>query len=110
MPEQKNSRRQFWWIVAKDEDSGRDFLIFGSDRSEEDARTKGMEMLGANFDIKRFPTKDISAASAMLRGKKLEQTHSLSKSTERLRHKVKDGDHIGKSSSVSSSFDGGIFS
>ena len=47
-----------------------------------------MELLGGlDFDIKRFPTKDINTASAMLRGKRQEQTQSLGESSRRIGHK-----------------------
>lgn len=78
------SRRYYFWIVASDE--GKPYLLFGGN-SEQEARQKGMEMLaGLNFDIKRYPTRDQGTASAYLRGKRLEQTHSLKESGKRIGH------------------------
>lgn len=76
----------YYWIVARDE-TGKPYLIFGSDKSEEDANQQGLEMLsGVDFTIRRFPTRDLSRASSMLKGTKLKETHSLKKATERLGH------------------------
>jgi hypothetical protein len=79
-------RREYhWWIITHDE-TGKPFLLYG-DIDESRARSKGLELLaGADFELKRFPTRDIGAASAMYRGKRLEQTHSLKTATERLGH------------------------
>ncbi len=82
----KLSQRMYYWIVAHDTDN-KPYLIFGSDKSEEDARQQGLEMLGGvDFEIKKFPTRDLASASSMLKGKKLKETHSLKKATERLGH------------------------
>ena len=79
--------RFYYWICARDPDSGRPYLVFGSDKGEEDARQKGMELLGGlDFEIKRFPTRDLAAASAFLRGKRLEQTQSLRTAGRRIGH------------------------
>ena len=76
-------RKQYYWIVA--DLDGQPYLIFGGD-NEEEARRKGIENLGANFDIKKFPTRDITAASRMLRGHKLETSHDLRKAAKRQGH------------------------
>ena len=77
---------QYWWIVAHD-DSGEDTLIFGSSLSEDDARRQGLTMLpGINFEIKKFPTRDLGTASAMYKGKKLKDGHSLRDSKRHLIH------------------------
>ncbi len=77
---------RYWWLVAKDEQS-KTVLIFGSDRSEEDARRKGLELLsGTDFEVKMLPTRDLGKASSLLKGNKLETTHSLTRATERLVH------------------------
>jgi len=78
-------RRYYYWLVARDE-NGKPYLIFGGD-SEIEARQKGLEMLGGlDFEIKRYPTRDQATASAYLRGKRLEQTHSLEESGRRIGH------------------------
>lgn len=78
-----------WWLVARDE-AGKTTLIFGSDRSEEDARQKGLEMLpGIDFEVKKLPTRNLARASSLFKGKKLERTHDLKKSMQKLRHKVR---------------------
>ena len=77
--------KQYWWIGCTD--NSRQTLIFGSDKSEEDARQKGLEMLpGTNFTIKRLPTRDLATASSMWKGLRLEQTHNLHKSLKHLTH------------------------
>lgn len=76
----------YYWIAARDE-RGKRYLIFGSDRSEDEARQKGLEMLGGvDFVIKRYPTRDLSRASSFSKGIRLKETHSLKKATERLGH------------------------
>lgn len=81
-------RRYYWWIYGRDDGDGKPFLVFGSDKSEDDARMKGFDMLsGVEFDIKRLPTRDVSSASRMIKGHKLEVSHDLRKSTRRLSHK-----------------------
>ncbi len=90
--------RYYYWIVTRDSETGRPYLVFGSDKDEADARQKGLELLGGmDFEIKRYPTRDLNTASAYLRGKRLEETHSLrsagkrighSKSLARLRHRM----------------------
>ncbi len=77
--------KQYYWLVCHSE--GKVFLVFGSDKSEEDARNRGMELLsGVDFDIKKLPTRNQSRASALYRGVRLENTHSLKKSSQRLGH------------------------
>jgi len=68
----------YYWLVAKDE-TGKPYLVYGG-ATEEEARQKGLENLnGIDFEIKPLPTRDLSSASSMLRGNRLEQTHSLRK-------------------------------
>lgn len=66
---------------------GRPQLCFGSDISEDAARMKGLELLGGDdFKIVKLHHRDLGSASAELRGKRLEQTHSLRKATMRIGH------------------------
>ena len=86
MPERETKRKCFW-ILARDPDSGKPFLIFGSDKTEEDARQKAFEMLGGvDFEIHGLYTRNMAKASSIIRGKRLEDTHSLHKASERLGH------------------------
>ena len=79
-------RRWYYWISARDPETGKPYLVFGG-QSEDEARSKGMEMLpGVNFELKRFPTRDLDTASHMIKGGRLEETHSLKKAGERLGH------------------------
>ena len=71
-------------MVARD--NGRPYLIYGG-TDESSARQKGLEMLsGIDFEIKRYPTRDLAAASAYFRGKRLEQGDGLKKSSQRIGH------------------------
>jgi hypothetical protein len=79
------SQKRYYWIVARDE-TGKTYLVFGSDQSEELARQKGLEMVGTDFEIKDLPTRDMGRASSMMRGNKLEKTHSLKKASQRIGH------------------------
>ena len=85
------SDRYHYWIVTSDpNNNNKPYLLYAcSARAGENAaRQRGMELLGGlDFKIKRYKTKDINTASAMLRGKRQEQTQSLSESSRRIGHK-----------------------
>ena len=78
--------RYYWWLVTQDED-GKPFLIFGSDKSENDALQNGREMLpGTTFEIRKLPTRNLQRASSLIKGNRLESTHSLKEASKRLGH------------------------
>ena len=82
-------RQYHFWLVSRDPDTGRPYLIYGcSDRDgEETARAKGIEMLGGlDFEVRRYPTRNLAEASAFHRGKRLEGGEGLRASTQRLGH------------------------
>jgi hypothetical protein len=82
-------RQYHFWIVSRDPDTGRPYLIYGCpDRDGEDeCRRKGIEMLGGlNFDIKRYPTSNLAQASSYHRGRRLESGEGLRASTQRIGH------------------------
>ena len=85
-------REYHWWIGAVDPDTGRQHLIYGSaDRGstggEDVARSHAFEMLGSlDFELKRLPTRDLSTASALWRGKRLSQGDGLHASSQRIGH------------------------
>lgn len=80
------SRRKYYWLVCQDTDTKKVFLIAGGN-TEEEAREKGLEILGGiDFEIRGLPTRNLQTASSMVRGKRLEDTHSLHKAKERLGH------------------------
>lgn len=84
--ESGDRRNWYWWIVTKDPESEKPYLLPGG-KSEQEARQKGLEQLGGiDFNLRRFPTIDLAKASAMLKGKRLEKTKSLHKAVERLGH------------------------
>lgn len=77
--------RHYWWIVTKDE-GGKPYLLTGG-RTEDEAKQKGMEMLGGlDFEVKRLPTTDLRKASSLLKGDRLEHTRDLHRASERLGH------------------------
>ncbi len=77
-------RKYYYWLIAQSE--GKPYLVFGG-ASEEEARRKGLDLLGGlDFEIKRYPTRDLGAASAFFRGKRLADTHSLRDSSKRIGH------------------------
>lgn len=77
--------KQYYWLTAHDED-GKPYLIYGG-LNEDEAREKGLEMLGGiDFEIRRLPTRDLSTASSMLKGNRLATTHSLHEATKRVGH------------------------
>jgi hypothetical protein len=78
--------RYYWWLCTRDE-KGKPYLVFGSEKSEDDARQKGMELLGGlDFEIKRLPTRSLPKASSLCKGNRLEQYHNLKEASKRLGH------------------------
>lgn len=84
--EPRDSRRKFYWILARDPDTGKPFLIAGGE-DEESAREKGFTTLGGiDFEVRGLYTRNLSRASSIIRGKRLEDTHSLRSARERIGH------------------------
>lgn len=80
------SRRRYYWLVTANPDTGKPYLIYGG-KDEEEARQKGLDVLnGIDFEIRGLPTRNQQTASSMVRGKRLEETHSLTKASERIGH------------------------
>jgi len=80
------TRRKYYWLVTRDPDTGKPYLILAGN-SEDEARQKGLDMLGGlDFEIRALPTRDMGTASAMVRGKRLKETQSLKKASERQGH------------------------
>ncbi len=78
--------RYHYWIVAVEPESSKPYLLYGG-TTEEEARQKGLEILGGlDFEIKRLPTRNQARASSLLKGGRLEQTHSLKRASKRLGH------------------------
>jgi len=78
--------RWYYWLRATEPDSGRPYLIYGG-LTEDEARQKGLEMLGGiDFKIDKLRTRNLALASSQVKGGKLERTHSLKKASERLGH------------------------
>ncbi len=74
-----------YWLVCKDE-TGKTFLLYGAE-DETSCRQKGLEILGGlDFRIERLPTRNQQRASSLLKGNRLEQTHSLKRASQRLGH------------------------
>lgn len=81
----EDSRRKYYWLTTVSPE-GKHFLIFGGS-TEEEARARGLEQLaGVDFQIKLLPTRDLGRASSLLKGNRLEKTHSLRKAGERIGH------------------------
>lgn len=77
-----------YWLTAFGDD-GKPYLVYACPArdGEEQARQKGIEMLpNIDFQIKKLPTRDLGAASSMIRGKRLETTHSLKEASQRQGH------------------------
>jgi hypothetical protein len=80
-------RKFYYWIVTRDPASNKPYLVFGSDKSESDARDKGLSMLGGlDFRIKRLPTRDVGKASGYVRGSRLEQGQGLHTASQKQGH------------------------
>ena len=79
-------RRNYYWIKCVDPETGKPYLIWGGN-DENSARSRGIEMLaGIDFKIVPLKTRNLSMASSMIHGKRLEQTHSLRKASRRIGH------------------------
>ena len=86
MHRREDKRRWYYWIVALDQETKKHYLIYGG-LNESDARAKGLELLGGvDFEIKKYPTRDLATASSYYRGKRLETTHSLKEASKRIGH------------------------
>lgn len=82
----RETRRKYYWILAKDPETGRPFLIAGGE-TEEEARSKGLECLsGVDFEIRGLYTRNLARASQIIRGKRLEETQSLHQAKRRFGH------------------------
>ena len=78
-----------YWLTARDPESGKPYLIYGctAREGEQTARERGIEMLGnLDFNIKRLATRNQATASQIVKGGKLEKTHSLHESSRRIGH------------------------
>ena len=81
--------RYHYWLYAQDPTTGKPYLIYGCPASdgEERARIRGLELLpGIDFEIKRLRTMNLQKASSMIRGKRLESSHSLRDAGQRIGH------------------------
>lgn len=77
---------KYYWILCKDPDTSKPFLIAGGN-TEQEARDKGLEMLGGlDFEIRELPTRNLAQASSIIRGKRLEDSHSLREARQRIGH------------------------
>jgi len=84
--------RLHYWLTGVTE--GKTFLIYGG-TSEDNARMKGLELLGGiDFQVKGLPTRDMSAASRLLKGGILERSKNIKTATQRLKHKRIGGKRI----------------
>jgi hypothetical protein len=76
-----------YWIVA--ESDGKPYLLYACPgrEGEETARRRGFELLGGlDFKIFRYNTRNLSKASSLYRGGRLDTTHSLKEASRRIGH------------------------
>ena len=78
-------QRIHYWITGSWE--GKDFLIYGG-TSEAEAQRKGYEKLPCVFEVIPLGTSEITRASRLLKGRKLEETQDLTGNLERLKHVI----------------------
>lgn len=79
--------REYFWIVAYLDN--RPFLMYGGETREQ-ARQIALETLASSsFEIRTYPTRNQSMASAYFRGKRLRETQNLRTATRRISHKIK---------------------
>ena len=85
----KKMSKYHYWITCNDPETGKAFLLYAvpAREGETAARQRGFELLGSvDFELKKYPTMDRVRASAILRGKRQEQSHSLRESSRRIGH------------------------
>ena len=83
------SRMPYYYIIIHGED-GKDFLD-GAYHSEREAREKGfLKLKGVSFEVKSYPTHDLTEANRMFRHERLEATGDIYAATSRVKHKADD--------------------
>lgn len=79
-------KKYYYWLLKRIDD--RLHLVYGGE-TEEEAQQRGLELLGAEFGIKRLPTKSLALASSYIKGNVLEDTRDLRIASRRLKHKLR---------------------
>ena len=78
-------RREYYWLVCKDE-NGQRYLIFGSDKTADEARQVGFSMGLNDFEIRKFPSRDIATCSHYLKYGIARKAQDIKEAGKRLRH------------------------
>ena len=79
----------YYWIKA--EHGGKTILILPKGENaltEDGAYQWGFQKLPHNFEVVGLPTRDISRASRLLKGRRLDETGNIDSALEKYQHKV----------------------
>lgn len=79
----------YYWIKA--EHGGKTILILPKGESaltEDSAYQWGFQKLPHNFEVVGLPTRDISRASRLLKGRRLDETGNIDSALEKYQHKI----------------------
>ena len=91
-PLQANNIRGAWWVYAVDQ--GKPVLL-GGFGSQTEADREGYTNLSVPFKTIHLPTINRSAASAMIKERRLDETHNLRESLKPIRHKMQSRKEAG---------------
>jgi len=84
------SYRTWFYLVAQDTASGQPYLL-GKYESGKKAREIGFLKLsgqGVSFEVREYPTADLSEATRMFRHERLMKTGNITESVGRVRHTI----------------------
>ena len=80
-------RNWYYWIVTRDPETGKPYILPGGE-TDQKGNQHAQELLGTvDYELRRLPTTDANEASRLIKGRRLEKTHNLHKSVEKLGRK-----------------------
>lgn len=77
----------YYWILAVDMITGRP-VVLGPHSTEAEANEIGFKKIGASFEVVPLNTRDINAATKMMKHRRFMQTEQLHEAVLRAKHKV----------------------
>ncbi len=78
--------KQYYYIITK---AGGELFVLGPYNSENEARQKGFEKLsGILYDIKKYPTRDLSRATRMAKYGRFDDDDDMDALGARAKHKL----------------------
>ena len=77
-------QKTYWWVVASWKGKT---IVRGPYPDEQEAYSKGFEVLDCQFEVIPLPTRSKSEASSTVRDRILTETHNIDRAMERQLHK-----------------------